>query len=185
MVAETQTSKICRLEWWRSSRSCTCAQLHFAVVVGDCLCTTIASVVSCMYICSHYSVVINDINYKFNTLLLVLIYCYYNCDQQHVYDILLRLCINIIRLTYKIYKINLLINPLECKGNCSTIWNNMKLVHWLLIIGLLTYGTVRRGLGLVRVTQPAQGPPHCTECNSQPINGQYCCSAVLICPLTG
>jgi len=39
----------------------------------------------------------------------------------------------------------------------------------------VTFGTARRGLGK---PQPAQAPPHCTKCNSPPINGQ-CTNFVL------
>jgi len=37
-----------------------------------------------------------------------------------------------------------LLNPLECKGNSATS-DNMKLVHWPLVGGLLHFGTARRG----------------------------------------
>ena len=39
-------------------------------------------------------------------------------------------------------------NPLECKGNCSATSNNMKLVHWPLIVDgwAVTFGTARREL---------------------------------------
>jgi len=55
------------------------------------------------------------------------------------------------------------------KGNYSATANNMKLVHWPLMGGLL-HLVQRRGdwAGL----QPAQAPPRCTNCNSAPINGQ-------------
>jgi len=45
----------------------------------------------------------------------------------------------------------------------------MKLVHWPLIGGLLNL--VQRGEDWAG-PQPAQYPPHCTKCNSPPINGQ-------------
>jgi len=35
----------------------------------------------------------------------------------------------------------------------------------------ITFGTARRGLGGFPPS-PAQSPPHCTKCNSPPINGQ-------------
>jgi len=31
------------------------------------------------------------------------------------------------------------LNPLECRGDYSAIWNNMKLVHWPLMAGLLPW----------------------------------------------
>jgi len=37
-------------------------------------------------------------------------------------------------------------NTLECTGNSATS-NDMKLVHWPLMGGLLHFGTARRGLG--------------------------------------
>jgi len=45
----------------------------------------------------------------------------------------------------------------------------MKLVHWPLMGGMLHL--VQRG-GDWAGPQPAQAPPHCTKCNSPPINGQ-------------
>ena len=63
----------------------------------------------------------------------------------------------------------MLINPLECKGNNSATSNNMKLVHWTLMCGLLHL--VQRG-GDWEGPQPAQAPPRCTKCNNPPINGQ-------------
>jgi len=64
------------------------------------------------------------------------------------------------------------------------------LVHWPLMGGLLH--SVQRG-GDWAGPQPTQSPPHCTKCNSPPINGQCinhriaCCImlAVLMCPLKG
>ena len=61
------------------------------------------------------------------------------------------------------------INPLECKGNCSAISNNMKLVHWPLIGGLLHL--VQQG-GIWVGQQPAKTPPRSINCNSPSINGQ-------------
>ena len=58
---------------------------------------------------------------------------------------------------------------LECKAICSAASNNMKLVHWPLMGGLLHL--VQRG-GDRAGPQPAQAPPRCTKCNSPPINGQ-------------
>jgi len=61
------------------------------------------------------------------------------------------------------------LNPLDSKGNYSAISNNTKLVHWLLMGGLLHL--VQQGAALAGCS-PAQSHPHCTKCNSQPINGQ-------------
>jgi len=60
-------------------------------------------------------------------------------------------------------------NPLMGTGNYSATSNNMKLVHWLLVGGLL-HLVQRRGdwVGL----QTAQAPPCCTNCKSPLINGQ-------------
>jgi len=55
------------------------------------------------------------------------------------------------------------VNPLEFTSN------NMKLVHWPLMGGLLHL--VQRG-GDWAGPQPAQSPPRCTKCNSPLINGQ-------------
>jgi len=81
------------------------------------------------------------------------------------------------------------LNPLEPRGNYCAITNNMNLVHWLLIGGLLHL--VQRG-GDWAGPQPAQAPPRCTKCNSSPINGQCTnhsiavrCSAVLMLVLKG
>ena len=60
-------------------------------------------------------------------------------------------------------------NPLECRGNYTATSNNMKLVHWPLMGGLLHL--VQRG-GDWAGPQPAQAPPRCTKCNSPPIDGQ-------------
>jgi len=54
-------------------------------------------------------------------------------------------------------------------GNYSATSNNMKLVHWPLMGGLLRL--VQRGEDWA-VPQPAQAPPCCTKRNSSPINGQ-------------
>jgi len=61
----------------------------------------------------------------------------------------------------------MLFNPLESRGNYSATSSNMKLVHWPLVSGLLHL--VQRG-GDWAVPQPAQAPPHCTKCNSPPID---------------
>jgi len=57
----------------------------------------------------------------------------------------------------------------ECKGNYSATSNDMKLVHWPLMGGLLHFV---QGGGDWAGPQPAQAPPRCTKCNSPPINGQ-------------
>jgi len=57
-------------------------------------------------------------------------------------------------------------NPLECRGNCATL-NNMKLLHWLLMSGLLHFVQRRADWG----PQPAQALPRCAKCNSPPVNG--------------
>jgi len=54
-------------------------------------------------------------------------------------------------------------------GNDSAISNNMKLVHWLLMGGLLHL--VQQGRDWAG-PQPAQAPPRYSKCNSPPINGQ-------------
>jgi len=67
-----------------------------------------------------------------------------------------------------------LVNPLMSTGNYSVTSNNMKLVHWPLMDGLLhsiLWWEDWAG------PQPAQAPPRCTKCNSLSINGQcanYC-----------
>ena len=62
------------------------------------------------------------------------------------------------------------INALQCKDSYSATSNNMKLVHWPLMGGLLHL--VQQGGDWVG-PQPTQSPPHSTKCNSSPINGQY------------
>ena len=59
--------------------------------------------------------------------------------------------------------------PLIGTGNYSATSNNMKLVHWPLMAGLL-HLVQRWGDGAG--PQPAQAPPRCTKCNSPPISGQ-------------
>jgi len=64
------------------------------------------------------------------------------------------------------------LNSLECIRNYSVTSNNMKLVHWPLMGGLLHMDhMVQRG-GDWAGPQPAQAPPRCTKCNSPPVNGQ-------------
>jgi len=61
------------------------------------------------------------------------------------------------------------INPLMSNGNYSAASNNLKLVHWPFMGGLLHL--VQRG-GFWAGLQPAYAPPRCTKCNSLPISGQ-------------
>jgi len=56
-------------------------------------------------------------------------------------------------------------NPLECRGNYSATSNNMKLVHWPLMGGLLHL--VQRGGDWVG-PQPAQSPPHLPNVTANP-----------------
>jgi len=63
--------------------------------------------------------------------------------------------------------LNLVFNPLESRGSATS--NNIKLVHWPLMGGMLHL--VQRG-GDWAGPQPAQAPPHCNKCNTPPINGQ-------------
>ena len=55
-------------------------------------------------------------------------------------------------------------------GNYSATSNNMKLVHWPPMGGLLHL--IQQGADWAG-PQPAQAPPRCTKCNSPPISGQY------------
>ena len=84
----------------------------------------------------------------------------------------------------------MLINPLECKGNNSATSNNMKLVHWPLMGGLLHL--VQRG-GDWAGPQPAQplftvqNVTVCTHQRPVPItvllyNGPLLCGFIM-CPL--
>ena len=59
------------------------------------------------------------------------------------------------------------INPLYSEGNYSATSNNMKLVHWPLMDGLLHL--VQRGGAWAGC---GKSPPRCTKSNSPPINGQ-------------
>ena len=68
------------------------------------------------------------------------------------------------------------INPITGTGNYSTTSNNMKVVHWLLIGGLLHL--VQQGEDWAG-PQPAEAPPRCTKCNIPPINRQ-CTITVLL-----
>ena len=60
-------------------------------------------------------------------------------------------------------------NPLMGTGNYSATSNNMKLVHWPLMGGLLLL--VQQG-GDWAGPQPAHAPHCSTKCNSPPISGQ-------------
>jgi len=71
-------------------------------------------------------------------------------------------------------------------GNYSAASNNMKLVHWPLMGGLLHL--VQRG-GDWAGPQPTQALPLCTKCNNPPINAAASVpitvllyNAVLMCP---
>jgi len=52
-------------------------------------------------------------------------------------------------------------NRITCKDNYGTTSNNMKLVHWPLMGGLLHLVREWYWAG----QQPAQAPPRCTKCN--------------------
>ena len=72
-------------------------------------------------------------------------------------------------------------NPLEIRGNYSATSNNMKLVHWPLMGGLLHF--VQRG-GNWTGPQLAKAPPRRTKCNSPPINGSVPITVLMYnCPL--
>jgi len=60
-------------------------------------------------------------------------------------------------------------NPLQSRGNYSARLNNMKLVHWPLMGGLLHLA--QPGGDWVGPSPP-RPPPRCTKCYSPPINGQ-------------
>ena len=60
-------------------------------------------------------------------------------------------------------------NPLECTGYYRATPNDMKLVHWPLMGGLLH---LVQQEGDWAGPHPAQAPPRCTKCNSPPINVQ-------------
>jgi len=62
------------------------------------------------------------------------------------------------------------INPLIGKGNYSATSNNMKLVHWPLMDGLLHLVQRRKDWA---GPQPTQAHPRCTKCKSPSINCQY------------
>ena len=74
----------------------------------------------------------------------------------------------------------IIFNPLDSKGNYSATSSNTKLVHWLLMGGLLHL--VQQGGAWVG-SNPTQSPPRCTKCNSPYINGQctnQCIVAIII-----
>jgi len=58
-------------------------------------------------------------------------------------------------------------NPLLSEGNYSATSNNMKLVHWPLMDGLLHL--VQQGVDWAAT----QAPPRCTKCNSPLIIGHW------------
>jgi len=60
-------------------------------------------------------------------------------------------------------------NHSELRVNYSATLNNMMLVHWLLMGGLLH---LVKQEGDWMKPQPAKAPPCCTKCNSPPINSQ-------------
>jgi len=62
-----------------------------------------------------------------------------------------------------------IINLLEFRGKYSATSNDMKLVHWPLMGGLLH---LVQGGGDWAGPQPVQAPPRCTKCNSPHISGQ-------------
>ena len=70
-----------------------------------------------------------------------------------------------------------IVNPLDYKGNNCATSNNIKLVHWPFVSGLLHL--VQRGRDWAE-PQSAQAPLRCTKCNSPPINGQYIPITVLL-----
>jgi len=75
------------------------------------------------------------------------------------------------------------INPLDCKVNDRATWNNMTLVHWPLVGGLLHL--VQRGGAWAGC-----GPAHRPLLALPTAHPSYCCitvhcSSVLICPLKG
>ena len=88
--------------------------------------------------------------------------------------------------------LQLLFNSLLGTGNHSATWNNMKLVHWPSMGGLLQ---LLQWGGDWAGPQPTQAPPRCTKCNSPPhprpvYQLPHCCimvlcSMVLMCPLKG
>jgi len=72
-------------------------------------------------------------------------------------------------------------NSLECKGNYSATSNNMKLVHWPLMGGLLvTFGTVMRGLGGAAARSRPSSLYQMQQLSHQrPVyQSPYCCTTV-------
>jgi len=64
---------------------------------------------------------------------------------------------------------SVVLNPSESRGSYSATSNNLNLLHWPLMGGLLHL--VQRG-GSWAGWAPAQSPHRCTKCNSPPINSQ-------------
>ena len=62
---------------------------------------------------------------------------------------------------------DVVINPLMGTGNYTATPNNMKLVHWPLIGGLLH---LAQRWGDWATPQPTRASPRCTKCKSRPIN---------------
>jgi len=75
-----------------------------------------------------------------------------------------------------------IINHLHCKGNYGATSNNMKLVHWRLVVHgwAVTFDTTRRGQGGA-AARPVLLSLYGTECNSPPINAQCTNHCILLC----
>jgi len=88
-------------------------------------------------------------------------------------------CSRMYRVVSKVrmlFLIAYIFNSLEFRGNYSATSNNMKLVHWPLMSGLLHL--VQRG-GDWAGPQSAQAPPRCTKRNSPPIDG-HCIPIIIV-----
>jgi len=83
------------------------------------------------------------------------------------FSVFLKSCIEYLYLWEKLVAIKMILNPFEFRGSATL--NNMKLVHWPLMGGLLHL--VQRG-GDWAEPQSLQVPPRCTKCNSRLVNGQ-------------
>jgi len=70
-------------------------------------------------------------------------------------------------------------NLSECKGNYSATSK----AGALALMGGLLHLIQRGGTGDWAGSPPAQAPPHCTKCNSPPMNGQYTNHRIAIGPL--
>jgi len=71
------------------------------------------------------------------------------------------------------------VDPLECKGNYSATSNNMKLLHWPLIGGLLHFGTPRMGLDRALLAIPNVTPPN----HQRPVYQSPYCGIMVRCGL--